>query len=134
MKKDAPRNVASDIALAVVNESDEVVEDIWNLYLLNLKQVAIDTVIIASKGFGYYEGKNVKTSVLRHKVDHLDPQKFIKIESIPTNLVGLTNEYWVSFFQENKLFEKKYVFLPETIIKDNFSQVPLINKPGVMIK
>ena len=32
------------------------------------------------------------------------------------------------------IFDKKYIFLAESIIEDNLVNVPLINKPGVLIR
>jgi len=46
----------------------------------------------------------------------------------------LNNEYFVSFYHKNKLFDKKFVFLPETIKKENISLVPIIQKQGIWIK
>jgi len=46
---------------------------------------------------------------------------------------GVTNEYWISFYIGDKIFDKQYIFLPETIKREHFTKVPLINKPGVMI-
>jgi hypothetical protein len=45
----------------------------------------------------------------------------------------LTNEYWLSFYIDNTIYDKKYIFLPESIVDDNLSKVPLVNKPGVII-
>jgi len=46
---------------------------------------------------------------------------------------GLTNEYWLSFYIDNIIYDKKYIFLPESIIEGNLILVPLVNKLGVII-
>ena len=33
-----------------------------------------------------------------------------------------------------KMFDKKYIFLPETIVEQNFTQIPILDKRGVFIK
>lgn len=119
-----------DIAVAVVKEED----DEWNVYLFNFKPVSIEGVLVSSKGYGEQQGEIVKTSMLRHFLDTIPPQSFQKIEPIPPILHGISNEYWVSFYVNKQMYDKKYVFLAETIIDDNLITIPLIQKPGVMIK
>ena len=134
MKGDAPRNIATDIGLAVVHEANKHPEGEWNVYIINYRKTDLELVLIVSRGFGMKDGKNVKTTKLRHKIDLLPVNGFAKIEPIQPEIFGLTNEYWVSFFEDSKLFEKKYVFLPETIIKEHLIEIPMIKKNGVMLK
>ena len=39
-----------------------------------------------------------------------------------------------NFDESHKLFDKKFVFLPETIKQENISVVPIIQKQGIWIK
>ncbi len=136
MKKDIDIPKVKDIAIAVVKEqNNEKTHDVYNVYLINLKDVDLDNVMITSKGYGTHKtsGENIKTSTLRHSLGTLKAKSFIKIEPIMTNVFGLSNEYWLSYFEGNKMHDKKYIFLPETIVDDNFVNVPLINKKGVLI-
>ena|ERR1035437_1238346 len=134
MKKDITPPLVEDIAVAVVREETELHEIIWNVYLLNLKKESIEGVIVSSKGYGTYNNEEVKTSTLRHFLNTISAQSFAKIEPVLENLFGLNNEYWVSFFINKTMYDKKYVFLPETIKEENFTLIPVINKKGVMIK
>jgi len=134
MKKDIPLPVVKDIALAVVKEENELAETIWNVYLINLKKEMIEGVLVSSKGYGFYDGDNVKTSTLRHFLDTVPPMSFKKIEPIVEDLFGLNNEYWLSFYLNKVMHDKKYIFLAESIREENFILIPLINKKGVMIK
>ena len=47
---------------------------------------------------------------------------------------GLTNQYLLSFYIDRVIFDKKYIFLAESIIDDNLVNIPLINRPGVLIR
>lgn len=134
MKKDINPPEVEDIGLAVVKEENEEGETVWNVYLLNLKKEMIEGVLVTSKGYGFHEGKEVKTSLLRHFLDSLKPASFAKVEPIVENLFGINNEYWVSFYINHIMFDKKYVFLAESICEKNFIRIPLIGKKGVMIK
>jgi hypothetical protein len=49
------------------------------------------------------------------------------------DVFSLSNEYWVSFYVGNVIHDKKFIFLPETISEQFLTNVPVINKKGVMI-
>ncbi|MFC5284019.1 hypothetical protein [Pedobacter alpinus] len=133
MKKDIPDNIVEDIAMAVVLENETPEAKVWNVYIINLKEVAIETVLITSTGYGLLNGDEIKTSTLRHRKDKIEAHSFVKIEAIDEQVFGLNNEYLLSYFIGTEIFDKKFIFLPESIIESNLSKVPLVNKPGVVI-
>jgi hypothetical protein len=133
MKKDIPFPKVEDIALAVVKEKDDIT-DVWNVYLINMKPTDIKGVLVASKGYGEKDGEKIKTSTLRHFFDQIPPASFVKVEQIMDNLLGISNEFWVSFYLGTTIFDKKYVFLAESIQEANLTNVPILNKQGVIIK
>ena len=132
MLKDIQRDEVEDIAIAIVPQEDH--SEIWEVYLLNLKEESLDNVIIASKGYGIYRGKEVKTSTLRHYLGDVQPLDCVLVEPIQDQVFGLNNEYWVSFYLNHKIYDKKYVFLPESIRKEFFTTIPFLNRQGVMIR
>lgn len=134
MIKDIPTYTVEDIAIAVVKELDEHDETAWNVYMLNLKDNEIEGVLVTSNGYGELNGEKVKTSTLRHFLDKIPPKGFAKVEPIMETVFGLSNEYWVSFFENNVMYDKRYIFLAESICEENLINIPLINKKGVMIK
>jgi hypothetical protein len=134
MKKDITPPAVEDIAVAIIKEENELAETEWNVYLINLKQIPIEGVLVSSQGYGMFEGKEVRTSTLRHFLDQVEPGAYQRIEPIMENLFGLNNEFWVSFYINKVMYDKKYIFLPETIREENFMLIPYINKKGVMIR
>ena len=134
MKKDLPENIVEDLAMAVVLISETPEVKNWTVYLINLKNVQIDNVLISSKGYGEKDGRLVKTSVLRHLLGDIPANSFKGVEVIDTEVFGLTNEYWLSYYIDGTIYDKKFIFLPESIVDDNLIRIPLVNKPGVMIK
>src|SRR5690606_5583374 len=133
MKKDLPENIVEDISVAVVLERESPSEQVWNVYLINEKEETIRNVMVSSKGYGIKDGKEVKTSILRHFIGDIDPNDYAKIEAIDEQVFGLTNEYWLSFYVNGTIYDKKYIFLPESIIDENLIKIPVLNKPGVLI-
>ncbi len=138
MLKDIPELKVKDVALAIIpSEPVDSVDDpsaTWKVYILNLKQEPIIGVLVASKGYGEVGGEPVKTSVLRHFIDRIDPMSYAVVEPIDQSVFHLSNEYWVSFYINRTIYDKKYLFVPGSILKENFSTIPLINKSGVMIR
>ncbi|MBB6498634.1 hypothetical protein [Pedobacter cryoconitis] len=134
MKKDLPENIVEDLAMAVVLMNETPESKNWTVYLVNLKGVQIDNVLISSKGYGEKDGRMVKTSVLRHFLGDVPATSFKGVEAIDTEVFGLTNEYWLSYYIDGTIYDKKFIFLPESIVDENLIKIPLVNKPGVMIK
>jgi hypothetical protein len=134
MKKDIAPPAVENVAVAIVKEMNDLNDLEWNVYLLNLKDEKIEKVLVSSHGYGSVNEETVKTSTLRHFLDDIEPRAFVKFEPIMESLFGINNEYWVSFFIDNVMYDKKYIFLPETIKEENFILIPHINKKGVMIK
>ena len=134
MIKDLPENVVQDIAIAVALEKESVETKIWYVYLINLKNEPIENVLITSKGYGEKDGEQVKTSTLRHMFPIVQNGASVLIEPIDEQTFGLNNEYWLSYYIGKNIYDKKFIFLPESIVELNFIKLPVLNKPGVMIR
>jgi hypothetical protein len=133
MKKDLPENIVENISIAIVMESATPEAKTWNVYLINLKEEPIETVLISSKGYGEKDGEKVKTSILRHSIGDVPARNFALIELIDEQVFGLTNEYWLSYYIKGQIYDKKFIFVPESIVESNLIRIPVLNKPGVMI-
>ncbi|PCJ26577.1 MAG: hypothetical protein COA97_05755 [Flavobacteriales bacterium] len=135
MKKDIKPSKVKDVAVAVIKEQNELGQDIWNVYLINQKTETIENVLVSAKGYlTDVKGIETKTSSLRHSIGNIEANNYAQIEPIMEDVFGLHNEYWISFFHNNEMLDKKYIFLAETIAAKNLINVPIINKSGVMIK
>ena len=132
MKKDIPNLKVEDLALAVVPRAEG--EELWDVYVLNLKEEPLSNVLINSRGYGEIDGEKMKTTTLRYFYDEIPGMEVVKIEPIQTKLFGLTNEYWVSFSYDGQMFDKKYVFVKGSIDKSHFTRIPFLDAQGVMIR
>jgi hypothetical protein len=124
------------VAVAVVQQLNEDNEKIYYVYLINLRDDIMEGIIVTSQGYGenVETGEKVRTSQLRHSLEILLPNEAAKIEPIIEDVFGLSNEFWVSFWVNDDLYDKKYVFLAESISEQNMKVLPVIGLPGVMIK
>ena len=124
-----------NVGVAVVEQLNEKNEKIYNVYLFNFTEDIIDEILITSSGYGVDQitGEKIKTSVLRHRIDLLMPNEFSKIEPIMEDVFGIANEYWVSFYKHDKMYDKKFVFVPGSIVEENMKVIPVLGDKGVMI-
>ena len=129
MKKDIEIPVAKDVHVAIVHEwNEEFLSKDWNAYIINNRTTPIDMVLIVSKG---YDG-TTKTSTMRHGIGLIAPKSFEKIELVQEDVFKLTNEFFVTFFAEDKLFERKYIFPKNSISEKNLTSLPLLEKDGIL--
>lgn len=125
-----------DVAMAVVQQRNEEDEKIFYAYLLNLREDIMEGIIVTSKGYGQNvdSGEKVKTSTLRHSLEILLPNEAAKIEPLMEEVFALSNEYWVSFWIHDTLYDKKFIFLAESISEVNMKKLPILGEVGVMIR
>lgn len=125
-----------EVGVAIVQEELENNAIGYHVYLLNYRDDIIEGIIVTSKGYGEHPetGEQVKTSILRHGIELLLPNEGARVEPIMEDVFGLTNEFHVSFWINELMYDKKYIFLPGTIDPENMINIPLLDKKGVLIK
>ena len=123
------------VGVAIIEQIDEEGNRIYYAYLLNLRDDIMEGIIITSTGYGENAntGEKLKTSTLRHSLEVLLPQEAAKIEPLMEEVFALSNEYWVSFWVNDVMYDKKFIFLPETITKDKMKLIPLLGEKGILI-
>lgn len=131
MKKDIDIPKVKGVYVAAVKEfNEDFGAEEWNAYLINDKETALETILIVTRG---YDGKK-QTSTMRHKLEKLPAHSFAKIEFLQDDVLALNNEFWISFFEEGKMFDKKFVFKKNTINEKALRDLPVIPKKGVLVK
>jgi len=124
-----------NVKMVVVPEKNEEDAIQHYVYLLSLRDDIMEGIIITSKGYGQNvtTGEKIQTSTLRHSLEVLLPNEAAKIEPIMEEVFGLTNEYWVSFWADDVMYDKKFIFLPETINEKNLTDIPGLGVKGIMV-
>ena len=131
MKKDIIIPEISDVEMAIVYEYNTIYNtNDWNVYLVNNNSFRLEMVVIVSKGFG---DKNI-SSVMRKKIDVLDAHSFAKIEWIQPDLFKLTNQFQVTFFVKDRLYDKTFTFKENTIKEGALRMIPELKKRGIISK
>lgn len=127
MKKDIQFLPIKDVFFTVVQDQEE-----WKVYLLNRGTSELENVRITSRGYGEKDGHKQETSVLRHSIPKLQAGEYALIEPIDPQVFHLNNEYWLSFFIGTQVYDKKYIFVPDSISKNNLGIIPELNLRGVI--
>ncbi|MES2627702.1 MAG: hypothetical protein V4616_01925 [Bacteroidota bacterium] len=133
MRKDIEIPEVKGVSVGITKETAEDGESRWNVYLINQKDEPIESVLVSSTGYGEAKGEKTKTSTLRHFFEVIPAKSYVLIEPIMEELFGLTNEYWVSFYIDRTIFDKKFIFLPESIQLSNTTSIPVLHKAGILI-
>lgn len=135
MRKDIHIPAVKDVYLAALPEwSDDFMEKVWNVYLINDNAEPLSNVMIVSKAFGTIQGEMRKTSMLRHGYIEVLPDTAVKVEMIENSVLELNNEFMVTFFIGNTLFDRKYIFKANSISEAAQEELPVIGKPGVLLR
>ncbi|GAA4310755.1 hypothetical protein [Nibribacter koreensis] len=132
MKKDIEFHAVEGVSVAIAKEVNELGQEEWNVFFINNNDLYLDNVMVASKGYGEHEGQEVKTSVLRHMFEQVGPKSSVQIEPIDPALFGITNEYWVSYYIGQTIYDKKFLFVPGSVIEENLIDISILNKRGVL--
>lgn len=134
MRKDIHQPTADGVSMAVVRETDDAGEQGWYVYLINARDVPLETVLVSSRGYGEIDGEQRKTSEMRHVLDTMAPKSWARIERIVEDVFALSNQYWISFYVDGVIHDKKFIFLAGSIDEENFTNLPLMHVRGVLIQ
>lgn len=118
--------------VAIQDFSEDFQENCWYAYLLNATNETIEMAMIVSRAYGLIDGENRNTMQLRHAFATLAPQTAVKVEFLENNLLQLNNEFSLSYFIGNKMYDKKFIFKTNSINVNAQTDLPAINKRGVM--
>lgn len=131
MRKDIEIPQVKNVHIVAVREWDkEFTGQQWNVYLVNNREDEISTVLVMSRG----KSNDKKTSTLRHGLGDIAPKTSTKVELIPTEVLSFNNEYLVTFFAENKLFERKFTFESNSISEESVIEIPVMETEGILAK
>ena len=132
MKKDIEFGGVEGVFVAIARETSDVADVLWKVFIINDNDFGIESVMVSSKGYGVKDGEKQETSVLRHFIEHIPGQGFAPVETIHPDVFHLNNEYMVTFYVNGQIKDKKFIFVPESIVEENVSHIIQLNLEGVL--
>src|SRR5690606_16396103 len=115
---------------AVLEENKEFRSQDWNAYIINSKPVPLEMVLIVSRGF---DNKRA-TATMRHTIKILPARSYAKIEYLQDQVLELNNEFMVSFFEGNKMYEKTFLFEKHSVKASSMIEIPVMDQKGIKAK
>jgi hypothetical protein len=135
VKKDITYLPAEGVQIAIVRTINESNTEEWHVVLINRNPEPISTIFVTSKGYSSSESKVAsehKTSTLRHSFPEVLSQQHVVVEPIMPDLFHLNNEYWVSYFIGNQIYDKKFIFVPDSIVEANLIKLEPSGLEGIL--
>ena len=135
MQKDINIREVKNVFMAAIQEwSDDFMANVWYVYLINDSDDEMHDIMVVSKAFGTIDGEMRKTSLLRHALVEMPAVSAVKIEMVEDGVLALNNEFMLTFFIGNTLYDRKYIFTANSINENNTEEVPHLWKPGVIVR
>ena len=132
MKKDIIIPQVKDVYIAVTQEwNDDFTSQDWMVYLINNGLIALDAVMIMSRG-KHKDGR--KTSTFRHAFKQVAAKSAMKVELIMEEVFPFMNEFILTYFIDEKLYDKVFMAPPHSISINNQENLPILQKEGVLLK
>ncbi|GGF35890.1 hypothetical protein [Echinicola rosea] len=131
MKKDIDFHPVTGVKLAIAKEEVNGNSE-WGVYIINHNMIELTNLMVTSKGYGILNGEDIKTSTLRHMIEELGSESIAKIEPIDPKLFVLNNEFWVSYYILDQIFDKKFVFVEGSMDEKNIQYIPALDLEGVL--
>jgi hypothetical protein len=132
MKKDINFLPVEGVQIVIARKKNEIGDYAWHVYLINQNDVPIKTVFVTSKGYGLKNEEEQKTSTLRHYFVEVQPGAHEVVETIMPDVFHLNNEYWVSYFIDEQIFDKKFIFVPDSITEQHLVKIPALGLEGIL--
>jgi hypothetical protein len=132
MIKDIDVPEVKNVTLAITRNQAPGESADWKVYLINNNDFPIENTLVSSTGYGERDGERQKTSTLRHFLETVPAKGAAMVERIDPAVFHLNNEYWVSYYVGHQIFDKKFLFVPDTICEGNLSFIKELEMEGVL--
>ena len=110
---------------------------IKDIKLPDVKNVTLAVIreknnLVASTGYGEKAGEKQRTSTLRHFLETVPARSSSLVEPIDSAVFHLSNEYWVSYYVGKEIFDKRFVFVPDSICEANLTRIKELDRDGIL--
>ncbi|WP_420576627.1 hypothetical protein [Ekhidna sp.] len=127
MRKDINFSPVKDVHVVVGKDGEG-----WKVFLINRTRDKLENVMVTSRGYGETKTEKQQTSTLRHLIPFIEPGEYALIEPIDESVFHLNNEYWVSYFIDGQVYDKKFIFVPDSILEENLIFIEELEMKGIL--
>ncbi len=131
MRKDIEIPQVKDVYVAAILEFNEDFKTHdWNVYLINDGSEAIETVLIVAQGYDELD----MTSPMRKSIKIVPAKGYAKIEFIDESVFKLDNFFSITYFIDERMYDKRYELPRHSIVADNAVDLPVLFKKGILAR
>lgn len=123
MNKDLPENEVKNVTVVIKPGNKD---EHWSVHLINGNDFTIKNILVASQGYAEMSDNREMTSTIRQFFEELGPMSTTQIELIDPAVFHLFNEYGVTYYIDKEIYFKKFVFVPDSIIRENLQYSPIM--------
>jgi len=129
LRKDIKIPEVKDVYVAAVYEQHPEYKTMdWNAYIINDRKDPLEMILIVTSG----SNEKQITPAMRHSIKLLPAKYFAKIEFLQEKLLKLDNKFSVTFFADDKMYERTFT-LPQNSIKESaLTEIPIMNLKGIL--
>lgn len=131
MKKDITFPEVKGVILAIARKK---VEDnyVWHAYIININDYDLSNLLIVSKGYSAPQAPKQNTSILRHSIELLKANSYAIIEPLDPRVFKLFNEFWISYYYSKQMYDKRFIFTPDSIREQHLVNIEALELEGVL--
>ena len=105
---------------------------LWHAYIINTNDYDLSNLLIVSKGYSAPQAPKQDTSILRHSIELLKARSYAVIEPLDPAVFKLFNEFWISYYYNQQMYDKRYIFTPESINEEHLVNIDALELEGVL--
>ena len=135
MRKDIEFPAVEGVQIAITRHFNELNQPEWEVHFLNHNDFPLHNILVTSTGYSPKDTNKTEkqqTSTIRQHFEHVKAHSSFRVELIDTAVFHLCNEYWISYYVGLKIYDKKFIFLPDTLIEANLRPIQMLNKEGIL--
>jgi len=103
----------------------------WTVHLVNSNAFPLTNILVASKGYSQKTPGHQQTSTIRQHFDILEANSATQIELITSDVFHLFNEYGVTYYNNEEIYFKKFIFVPDSIRIENLIDNDILGAKAV---
>jgi hypothetical protein len=131
MRKEIAIPEVKNVYVAIIHDwNDDFTSQDWIVFLINDSEEPLESVMIMSRG-KHSDGR--KTSTFRHAFKVVAPKTAMKVELIMEDVFPFMNEFVLTYFLGQTLYDKTFMAAPHSISESNVVQLPVLDKEGVLL-
>ena len=104
----------------------------WHAYIININDYDLNNLLVVSKGYSSPETPKQHTSVLRHSIEVLKSNSYAVIEPLDPQVFKLFNEFWISYYYNQEMYDKRFIFTPDSISEEHLVNIEALELEGVL--